>query len=371
VHPRTNKLANNRGHAIVNVAGSDQTGVGSQPAAGLQAKGAVLLGIDHVGKRFGDGQIVALDDAKFEISDNEFFTLLGPSGCGKTTLLRIIAGFEHPTEGRVLLDGRDIGHEPPFKRPVNTMFQSYALFPHLNVRQNIAYGLEMLRWKPADIKRRVDEVLDLVQMPAFADRRTTQMSGGQQQRIALARALAPRPRVLLLDEPLSALDLKLRKAMQGELKRLQRETSLTFVMVTHDQEEALALSDRIAVMNKGKVLQVGTPEEIYARPKTCFVADFIGEANLIPAGLVGLADGKTISIRTEQISVRSRPADERRSVEAIVTALTFLGADTLIEARCAGDVPIKARVRGAVSGLSVGDRADFAWDHSSEWLLSE
>lgn len=381
MHPRTNKLANNRGHAIVNVAGSDQTrpdqirpdqvSKGSQPASGLQAKGAVLLGIDHVGKRFGDGQIIALDDAKFEISDNEFFTLLGPSGCGKTTLLRIIAGFEHPTEGRVLLDGRDIGHEPPFKRPVNTMFQSYALFPHLNVRQNIAYGLEMLRWKPTDIKRRVDEVLDLVQMPAFADRRTTQMSGGQQQRIALARALAPRPRVLLLDEPLSALDLKLRKAMQSELKRLQRETSLTFVMVTHDQEEALALSDRIAVMNKGKVLQVGTPEEIYARPKTCFVADFIGEANLIPAGLVGLADGKTISIRTEQISVRSRPADEQRSVEAIVTALTFLGADTLIEARCAGDVPIKARVRGAVSGLSVGDRADFAWDHSSEWLLSE
>lgn len=357
----------------MNDRGPDQNTTGPRAHAGLDAARTVLLGIDRVSKRFGvgGGQITALEDAKFEIFDNEFFTLLGPSGCGKTTLLRIIAGFEHPTSGRVLLDGRDIGHEPPYKRPVNTMFQSYALFPHLNVRQNIAYGLEMLRWKPVDIKRRVDEVLDLVQMPAFADRRTTEMSGGQQQRIALARALAPRPRVLLLDEPLSALDLKLRKAMQTELKRLQKETSLTFVMVTHDQEEALALSDRIAVMSKGEVLQVASPEDIYARPRTCFVADFIGEANLIPTDLLGLAEGNTISIRPEQISLQAPPAGGRRSLEATVVALTFLGADTLIEARSAGDIPIRARVRGAVSGLSVGDRANFAWDQSSEWLLSE
>lgn len=343
----------------------------SPAGARVSGAGAVLLGIDHVDKRFGfgAGQIAALDDATFEIRDNEFFTLLGPSGCGKTTLLRIIAGFEHPTSGRVLLDGRDIGHEPPFKRPVNTMFQSYALFPHLNVRQNIAYGLEMLRWKPADIKRRVDEVLELVQMPAFADRRTTQMSGGQQQRIALARALAPRPRVLLLDEPLSALDLKLRKAMQGELKRLQKETSLTFVMVTHDQEEALALSDRIAVMNKGKVLQVAAPAEIYARPSTCFVADFIGEANFIPSGLVGRPEGRTISIRPEQISVDPRPAAGHRGIAATVTGVTFLGADTLIEARCTGDISIRARLRGAVSGISVGERAEFSWDRANEWML--
>jgi spermidine/putrescine transport system ATP-binding protein len=332
--------------------------------------GKVLLGIDQVSKHFGAGasKVTALEGAKFDILDNEFFTLLGPSGCGKTTLLRIIAGFEAPSEGRIMLDGRDIGHEPPFKRPVNTMFQSYALFPHLNVRQNIAYGLEMLRWKAADVKRRVDEVLDLVQMPAFADRRTNQMSGGQQQRIALARALAPRPRVLLLDEPLSALDLKLRKAMQTELKRLQRETKLTFVMVTHDQEEALALSDRMAVINKGSVLQVATPEEIYARPRTRFVADFIGEANLLSGSSLGLAPDVTVSIRPEQIAVGVAAAADRREVKARVAALTFLGADTLLETSF-HDTHIRARVRGALSGVTAGDEVSLSWALASEWIL--
>ncbi len=332
----------------------------------------MVLGIDHVGKRFGaSGQIVALDDAMFEIFDNEFFTLLGPSGCGKTTLLRIIAGFEHPTSGQILLDGRDIGHEPPYRRPVNTMFQSYALFPHLNVRQNISYGLEMLRWKPADITRRVDEVLHLVQMQGFADRHVRQMSGGQQQRIALARAIAPRPRVLLLDEPLSALDLKLRKAMQSELKRLQKETALTFVMVTHDQEEALALSDRIAVMNKGKVLQVASPAEVYARPRTRFVADFIGEANLIDGSLLGLPGGVTVSVRPEHVTVVGALGAEARGIAATIKSMTFLGADTLIEGRISDTATIHARQRGAVPHAVVGDRLTFGWPKACEWVLSE
>lgn len=339
-------------------------------SAKAAAGGNVLLGIDKVSKHFGTGasKVTALEGAMFDILDNEFFTLLGPSGCGKTTLLRIIAGFEAPSEGRIMLDGRDIGREPPFKRPVNTMFQSYALFPHLNVRQNIAYGLEMLRWKPADIKRRVDEVLDLVQMPAFADRRTNQMSGGQQQRIALARALAPRPRVILLDEPLSALDLKLRKAMQTELKRLQRETKLTFVMVTHDQEEALALSDRMAVINKGSVLQVATPEEIYARPRTRFVADFIGEANLLSGSSLGLAPDVTVSIRPEQIAVGVAAAADSREVKARVVALTFLGADTLLEASFK-ETHIRARLRGTLSGVTAGDEVSLSWSLANEWIL--
>jgi spermidine/putrescine transport system ATP-binding protein len=332
-----------------------------------------LLDIAHVTKQFGSGEatVTALKDTHFSIQDNEFFTLLGPSGCGKTTLLRIIAGFEQPTTGQILLDGRDIAHDPPFKRPVNTMFQSYALFPHLNVRQNIAYGLEMLRWKPADIRQRVDEVLELVQMPAFADRRTNQMSGGQQQRIALARALAPRPRVLLLDEPLSALDLKLRKAMQTELKRLQKETKLTFVMVTHDQEEALALSDRMAVMNRAEVLQVGSPTEVYSRPKTRFVADFIGEANLVPGPLAGMAQGSTIAIRPEDVEVRSAPVSGQRSMPATIGMLTFLGADTLVEAHLADGTPMRARVRGALTDVALGTNTALCWNPDREWVLTE
>jgi spermidine/putrescine transport system ATP-binding protein len=334
---------------------------------------SALLDIEHVTKQFGEGEaaVTALKDAHFSIQDNEFFTLLGPSGCGKTTLLRIIAGFEQPTRGQIKLDGRDIAHDPPFKRPVNTMFQSYALFPHLNVRQNISYGLEMLRWKPADIRKRVDEVLELVQMPAFADRRTNQMSGGQQQRIALARALAPRPRVLLLDEPLSALDLKLRKAMQTELKRLQKETKLTFVMVTHDQEEALALSDRMAVMNRAEVLQVGSPTEVYARPRTRFVADFIGEANLVPGPLAAMAADTTIAIRPEDVTVGPPQTPEHRSMAATVGMLTFLGADTLVEAHLADGTPMRARVRGPLAGIAPGASTKLSWEKAREWVLTE
>jgi spermidine/putrescine transport system ATP-binding protein len=216
----------------------------------------------HVVKAFGQGDtaVRALDDVSVEIREGEFFTLLGPSGCGKTTLLRLIAGFEMPTDGVILLDGQDITYLPPNKRPVNTVFQSYALFPHLTVAQNISFGLEMLGRPAAEVKSRTAEMLALVKLEAMANRKTSQLSGGQQQRVALARALAPQPKVLLLDEPLSALDLKLRQAMQIELKRLQVETGITFVFVTHDQEEALTMSDRIGVMSNGKLQQVGTAE---------------------------------------------------------------------------------------------------------------
>jgi spermidine/putrescine transport system ATP-binding protein len=248
---------------------------------------------ERVSKIFGGGQDVvrAVDDVSVAIRKNEFFTLLGPSGCGKTTLLRLIAGFEHPTKGRILLEGEDISTLPPYRRPVNTVFQNYALFPHMTVAQNISFGLEMLGRPKSEIQSTVAAMLKLVRMEELKDRRTSQISGGQQQRVALARALAPRPKVLLLDEPLSALDYKLRKDMQIELKRLQSETGITFVFVTHDQEEALTMSDRIAVMNKGKILQIGGPRDIYDRPSERFVANFIGDTNFIEAELKSGANG--------------------------------------------------------------------------------
>ena len=243
----------------------------------------IAVEINSATKIFEDrtGSVMALDQVSLEIQENEFFTLLGPSGCGKTTLLRLIAGFEHPTQGQVRLYGEDITFLPPFQRPVNTVFQNYALFPHMTVRQNISFGLEMLKQSKTQITNTVDDVLSLVRMEELADRRTSEISGGQQQRVALARALAPRPKVLLLDESLSALDYKLRQDMQIELKRLQHETGITFIFVTHDQEEALTMSDRMAVMNAGQVLQVGSPSDIYNFPTQRFVAEFIGDSNFL------------------------------------------------------------------------------------------
>ena len=240
-------------------------------------------------KRYGD--FVAIRRVSLRIRDNEFFTLLGPSGCGKTTLLRMIAGFEEVTEGEIHLFGKEIKNLPPHKRPVNTVFQNYALFPHMSVRENVAFGLQMLGKPKAEALRGADAMLDLVRLSQFAERKTTQLSGGQQQRVALARALAPQPKVLLLDEPLSALDLKLRKAMQLELKHLQRETGITFIFVTHDQEEALTMSDRIAVMSAGEVQQLGEARDIYERPRNMFVADFIGETNLLEVSVGAIEDG--------------------------------------------------------------------------------
>src|SRR5210317_844928 len=248
---------------------------------------------ERVTKVFGVGKdkVLALHDVSVAIEKNEFFTLLGPSGCGKTTLLRLIAGFDHPTEGVIRLHGRDISHLPPYQRSINTVFQSYALFPHMTVAQNISFGLEMLGNPKGHIKETVSEMLTLVKMAELRNRRTDQISGGQQQRVALARALAPKPQVLLLDEPLAALDYKLRKEMQIELKRLQHETGITFIFVTHDQEEALTMSDRIAVMEAGRILQVGTPREIYNHPVERFVADFIGSSNFLSASIVSTGKG--------------------------------------------------------------------------------
>ena len=246
---------------------------------------ALTVDVRGVSKSFGHGRnaVQVLNDVSVKIAEREFFTLLGPSGCGKTTLLRLIAGFEDVDRGDIFIAGQRVNDQPPFRRNVNTVFQSYALFPHLTVQQNAAFGLRMKDLPREEIKRRANEALEMVRMSALANRRPSELSGGQQQRVALARALAPRPQVLLLDEPLSALDLKLRKEMQIELKQLQNQAGITFIFVTHDQEEALGLSDRIGVMNDGVIMQVGKPIDIYERPTHRFVANFIGDINLLEA----------------------------------------------------------------------------------------
>ncbi|MDE0308221.1 MAG: ABC transporter ATP-binding protein [Acidiferrobacterales bacterium] len=282
----------------------------------------VAVMVNMATKVFGEGDesVTALDSVNLDIKENEFFTLLGPSGCGKTTLLRLIAGFEHPTSGSILLYDQDITFLPPYQRPVNTVFQNYALFPHMTVRQNVSFGLEMLGKAKSEIAETVDSVLNLVRMEELANRRTSEISGGQQQRVALARALAPRPKVLLLDESLSALDYKLRQDMQLELKRLQHETGITFIFVTHDQEEALTMSDRLAVMNNGQVLQVGSPGDIYNHPKKRFVAEFIGDSNFLKADVTSVTD-RLVSIRFDTGKVFSVPAvpDLRADTKVTVT----------------------------------------------------
>ena len=329
----------------------------------------------------GAGALRALDNVSVSIRENEFFTLLGPSGCGKTTLLRMIAGFEYPTEGAILLHGEDIAGLPPFKRPVNTVFQSYALFPHLTVAENIAFGLQMLGKPKVEIAARVDQMLRLVHMQDLGGRRTDQISGGQAQRVALARALAPAPKVLLLDEPLSALDYKLRKEMQIELKRMQSETGITFVFVTHDQEEALTMSDRIAVMSRGKVLQVGSPWDIYDKPAERFVADFIGETNFLTASVLGIEGGKarvrlasgaeivaTVAegfVPKEQATVVVRPEHARAvpqggQLSGVVANVVYFGTDTHIHVKLdqGGDFTVRHQnSRTQSCGFSVGDRA--------------
>ena len=247
-------------------------------------------------KRFNG--VIAVNNANLAVEPGELLTLLGPSGCGKTTTLRMIGGFEYPSAGSILIDGEDVASLPPYRRPVNTVFQQYALFPHMTVARNVGYGLEMAGVRKAERQRRVAKALAMVRMANVEGRRPNELSGGQQQRVALARALINRPKALLLDEPLGALDLKLRKAMQFELKQLNRETGATFIYVTHDQEEALTMSDRIAVMSEGRILQLGTPAEVYERPADHFVADFIGQSNLIPGQLLARDDG-SCSIRIE------------------------------------------------------------------------
>jgi spermidine/putrescine transport system ATP-binding protein len=252
-----------------------------------------VITLEHVSKRFGD--YIAVHEADFGIGRGEFFSMLGPSGCGKTTTLRMIAGFEQPTAGRILLEGQDVSRVPPYRRNVNTVFQHYALFPHMSVRDNVAFGPRCRKLPPAEVDKRTADLLEVVRLTSMAGRSPAQLSGGQQQRVALARALVNYPSALLLDEPLGALDLKLRQAMQIELKRIQREVGITFIYVTHDQEEALTMSDRIAVMNEGRVEQIGTPEEIYHAPASVFVASFIGVANLLPATVIGVMNDRVVA----------------------------------------------------------------------------
>ena len=336
------------------------------PQEGAKERVTVAVDIDRVVKRYGT--VTALHGVTMDIQEGEFFTLLGPSGCGKTTLLRCIAGFEEVSEGAIRLKGTDIAPLPPHKRPVNTVFQQYALFPHMTVLQNVAFGLARRGWSAMDAEGRAKEVLELVQLRKFADRRPGQLSGGQQQRVALARALAPSPEVLLLDEPLSALDLKLRQAVRVELKQIQRETGIAFVFVTHDQEEALTMSDRIAVMSEGHVQQIGTPREIYEAPQNRFVADFIGETNLLDVAVQTVADGLAdvrlpgggvlrcaaakgavtgtghLSVRPERIGVAA-PGDG--DLIATVRDHVYLGTDIQLHVVLPDGAPLLVRMQNA------------------------
>ena len=308
-----------------------------------------IVSIKAVSKRFGS--FVAVDDVSLDIGEGEFFAMLGPSGCGKTTLLRMIAGFETPTEGQVVIGGVDMSHTPPNRRPVNMVFQSYAVFPHMSVEKNVAYGLKMDRVPAGEIGPRVKEALALVQLSQFAERKPDQLSGGQRQRVALARALVKKPRVLLLDEPLSALDAKLRDAMRLELVKLQKSIGVSFIMVTHDQDEALAVADRIAVLHQGRLRQVAQPEALYQRPADAFVADFIGKANFFPALKVtrqgagarvetkelppldfpAVPEGElTLAVRPERIGLGPE-AEGEVLIEAKLGDVAFQGDSSLVE----------------------------------------
>jgi ABC-type Fe3+/spermidine/putrescine transport system ATPase subunit len=319
----------------------------------------------RVAKRFGD--VVAVDDLDLEVRAGEFLCLLGPSGCGKTTTLRLIGGFERPDEGEILIGGRDVHALPPYKRDVNTVFQSYALFPHLSVLDNVGYGLKQSGTPRRERRQRAKELLELVRLPEVANRKPRQLSGGQQQRVALARALANRPRVLLLDEPLGALDLKLRKEMQVFLKRLQHELGVTFVHVTHDQEEALALADRVAVMNRGRIEQLGTPREIYDDPATRFVADFIGETNFIRV------NGSVVAVRPERLTLgrEGAPGPNALHGEVVTTMVVGPAVQALIRTDDGQEVLVR-RPRtdnGSSEALGEGARVVVTWAEEAALVL--
>ncbi len=321
--------------------------------------------LERVSKHFGD--VAAVDDLSLDIAEGEFFSMLGPSGCGKTTTLRMIGGFEEPTLGTVYLGGRDVTDLPPYKRDVNTVFQSYALFPHLNVFDNVAFGLRRKKVAKDDVERRVKEAMSLVDLVGFEQRRPPQMSGGQQQRVALARALVNSPKVLLLDEPLGALDLKLRKQMQLELKRIQQEVGITFIYVTHDQEEAMTMSNRLAVMRHGKIEQLGPPEDVYENPATEFVAGFLGASNLLEGDIKETTDGTStvaldaggalrlpsaripsdagshlkVGVRPEKIAIRRgdiEPGSDQNAIIGTVTMSTYIGVNHQYKVKTPGTI---------------------------------
>jgi spermidine/putrescine transport system ATP-binding protein len=362
------------------------------------AAGKTLIRFENITKRYG--RVLAVDNVSLEIEEGEFFALLGPSGCGKTTLLRMLAGFEIPSEGRILIDGQDISRTPPNKRPVNMVFQSYAVFPHMTVAQNVAYGLVVDRVPAPERTRRVEEALGLVKLDGYGERKPDQLSGGQRQRVALARALVKRPRVLLLDEPLSALDAKLREAMRSELAQLQEKVGVTFLFVTHDQDEALAMASRCAVMNRGLLQQVATPSDLYEFPNSRFVADFIGSVNLfegrlavdepdhaevvaadLPApvyldhGVTGAHDSTVwVALRPEKIELHKRgegrapPAlddapDGRNRVPGVIRQIAYLGSESVYEVEVEGGRIVKA----LRSNLTRRDQEDFTWDEPV-WL---
>ena len=356
------------------------------------------------------GQVNAVDHVSININHGEFFSLLGPSGCGKTTSLRLMAGFEWPTSGDVVIDGKKMGRKPPYLRPVNTVFQNYALFQHMTVFQNVAFGLEMEKVPKEEISRRVNEALEMVKLPGMGRRKPKQLSGGQQQRIALARALVKRPEVLLLDEPLGALDLKLRKEMQLELKALQEKVGITFIYVTHDQEEALTMSNRIAVMSRGKALQIGSAVEIYERPNCRFVADFIGETNFLSGTVkaqeknrvvveitaphqeiigIGIGDLRVgqavaVSIRPEKVYLVDDDGSEvislkpnENQLKGRVSATAYIGSDTRVVLELAAGVRMKVWEQNAISTLdpeayySVGDAVRIIVPYENTLVLPE
>ena len=342
--------------------------------------------LENVVKRFDD--VAAVDGISLEVPSGSFFALLGPSGCGKTTTLRMIGGFEEPTEGRILLGDQDVVGLPPHRRDVNTVFQSYALFPHLSVWENVAFGLRRRKVDRAELRRRVGEAMELVDVTALAHRKPRQLSGGQQQRVALARALVNQPRVLLLDEPLGALDLKLRKQLQLELKRIQRDVGITFVHVTHDQEEAMTMADRIAVMNRGKVEQLGAPTELYERPATSFVAGFLGVSNLLRGRVVGpdrvrldagdevrvapgLLNGRAdvaVGIRPEKIRV-GPPAESENTLAGTVRDAAYVGVATqLVVETGAGDVTVYVQNANAAAPPAPGTVLHLSWSPQSTFV---
>jgi len=348
-----------------------------------------------VTKRFGN--FIAVDNLDLVVPRGSFFGLLGPSGCGKSTTLRMIAGLEQPSSGRIMIGGADMAGVKPYRRPVNTVFQSYALFPHLTIAENVAFGLRRRGVK--DVRRQVADMLALVELESQAAKKPAQLSGGQQQRVALARALINKPEVLLLDEPLGALDLRLRRQMQIELKRIQEEVGLTFVHVTHDQEEAMTMADTIAVMNKGVIEQMGTPEELYENPCTTFVANFLGQSNLIEAGVVGADDdhitvdiaGNRIAVdrsrarsqegtvwlgvRPEKVSISAhadRPGDDQGKLRGgIVSDVSFVGVSTqyLVRMPWGQELSVFEQNTGEHSLFSSGDSVDLSWKPSRAFLL--
>lgn len=327
------------------------------------------VSLKNVSRHFD--RVKAVDAVDLEIKEGEFFALLGPSGSGKTTCLRLIAGFEQPTDGMVVIFGRDATRIPPYSRPVNTVFQDYALFPHLTVLDNVAFGL-MVRGEPkAERYKSAEEALAMVALEGYARRKPSELSGGQRQRVALARALVLKPTVLLLDEPLGALDLKLREKMQNELKTLQRRLGITFIFVTHDQGEALSMSDRVAIFDKGKIQQVGTPQDIYDRPATPFVADFVGSSNVLPAdfvdSLVGIS--KPASLRPERIKL----TESSGKISGIVGGTSFLGASTRLDVGLVshGDSEISLSVLLTQASLipALGSKVHLTWDDGALHIM--